>query len=185
MKRKRWIAVLLAVVMCVAVLTACSSGKQGGFEGPSLGTFIGQDINGNEYTQDMFKGYDLTLVNLFTTWCNPCVAEMPELEKLYQQWKDEGVNVVGFVLDVLDEDGKIVQENLGVAQELVKQTGVTYPVLIPDATSLNGRLNGISSFPETFFVDGEGNVVGKAYVGSNNLEGWQEVVEKELAALKK
>jgi len=184
MKIRRWIAVLLAAVMCAAVLTACS-GKQDGFEGPSLGTFKGQDINGNEYTQDMFKGYDLTLVNLFTTWCTPCVAEMPELEKLYQQWKDEGVNVVGFVLDVLDEDGKIVQENLEGAQELVKQTGVTYPVLIPDATNLNGRLNGIDSFPETFFVDGEGNVVGKAYVGSNDLEGWQEVVEKELAALEK
>ncbi len=185
MKRKRWIAALLAAVLCAAVLAACSSGNQGGFEGPSLGEFTGEDINGNEYTQDMFKEYDLTLVNLFTTWCTPCVAEMPELEKLYQQMKDQGVNVVGFVLDVLDEDGKIVQENLEGAQELVKQTGVTYPVLIPDATNLNGRLTGISSFPETFFVDGEGNVVGKTYVGSNDLEGWLEAVENELAALKK
>jgi len=182
MKGKRWIAVLLAAVLCAAVLTAC--GKQGGFEGPSLGKFTGQDINGNEYNQDMFKDYDLTLVNLFTTWCTPCVAEMPELEKLYQQWKEQGVNVVGFVLDVLDEDGKVVQENLEGAQELVKQTGVTYPVLIPDTTNLNGRLDGIDSFPETFFVDGDGNVVGKTYVGSNNLEGWQEVVENELASLK-
>ncbi len=39
------------------------------------------------------------MVNIFTTWCSPCVAEMPELEKLYQQMKDKGVGVVGVVLD--------------------------------------------------------------------------------------
>jgi len=181
MECRKWIALLLAL----CVLTACAPGRQDGPDNPSLGDFSGEDINGNEYNQDMFKGYDLTLVNVFTTWCTPCVMELPELEKLYQQWKDEGVNVVGFVLDAVDEDGEIIQENLEAARELVEQTGVTYPVLIPDGTSLNGRLSGISSFPETFFVDGEGSVVSRAYVGSNDLAGWQEAVENELAALKK
>jgi len=157
---------------------------QSEFVGPSLGEFTAQDVNGNEYTQDMFKDYDLTLVNIFTTWCTPCVAEMPELEKLYQQMKDQGVNVVGFVLDVLNEKGEIVQEDLERAQELVERTGVTYPVLLPDSTYLNGRLTGIEAFPETFFVDKNGNVVGGTYSGSGGLEDWLEVVEQELAALK-
>ncbi len=156
---------------------------QSEFVGPSLGEFTTQDVDGNEYTQDMFKDYDLTLVNIFTTWCPPCVAEMPELEKLYQQMKDQGVNVVGFVLDVLNEEGEIVQEDLERAQELVKRTGVTYPVLLPDSGYLNGRLTGIDAFPETFFVDQDGNVVGGTYQGSGDLEDWLEVVEQELAAL--
>lgn len=154
------------------------------FVGPSLGEFTTQDVSGNEYTQEMFQDYDLTLVNIFTTWCTPCVAEMPELEKLYQQMKDQGVNVVGFVLDVLNEKGEIVQENLERAQELVEKTGVTYPVLLPDSGYLNGRLTGIEGFPETFFVDKDGNVVGGTYQGSGGLEDWLEVVEQELAGLK-
>jgi len=160
------------------------AGLQSTFVGPSLGTFTTQDVNGKEYTQDMFKDYDLTLVNIFATWCTPCVAEMPELEKLYQQMKDQGVNVVGFVMDVLDENAQTVPENLERAQVLVERTGVTYPVLLPDSTYLNGRLTGIEAFPETFFVDKDGNVVGGTYSGSAGLEDWLEVVEKELAALK-
>jgi len=208
MKNKKLLSALLAGVTCAAVLTACSSTAQPGgsstgessasqqisegssgtlqseFVGPSLGEFTTQDVNGNEYTQDLFKDYDLTLVNIFTTWCTPCVAEMPELEKLYQQMKDQGVNVVGFVLDVLNEKGEIVQADLERAQELVEKTGVTYPVLLPDSGYLSGRLTGIEAFPETFFVDKNGNVVGGTYSGSGGLEDWLEVVEQELAALK-
>jgi len=205
MKNKKIISVLLAGVMCISILTACSSTKPGApdgpdtnqqlpnetggklvseFVGPSLGEFTTQDVHGNEYTQDLFKDYDLTLVNIFTTWCSPCVAEMPELEKLYQQMKDQGVNVVGFVLDVLNEKGEIVQADLERAQELVEKTGVTYPVLLPDSGYLNGRLTGIEGFPETFFVDKDGNVVGGTYQGSGGLEDWLEVVEQELADLK-
>lgn len=216
MKNKKLISTLLAGLLCVGILTACSSAQPeasapdepstsqqtsgdpntslplpdetGGelvseFVGPSLGEFTTQDVNGNEYTQDMFQDYDLTLVNIFTTWCTPCVAEMPELEKLYQQMKDQGVNVVGFVLDVLNEKGEIVQTDLECAQELVEKTGVTYPVLLPDSGYLNGRLTGIEGFPETFFVDKDGNVVGGTYQGSGGLEDWLEVVEQELAAL--
>jgi len=208
MKHQKMISALLASVMCASALTACSPAPQSGaspsdepsvsqelpeegggtlqseFVGPSLGSFTTQDVGGKEYTQEMFKDYDLTLVNIFTTWCTPCVAEMPELEKLYQQMKDQGVNVVGFVLDVLNEKGEIVQADLERAQELVKRTGVTYPVLLPDTGYLNGRLTGIEAFPETFFVDRDGNVVGGTYQGSAGLEDWLAVVEQELAALK-
>jgi len=45
---------------------------------------------------------------------------------------------------------------------------------------MNGRLNGISAFPETFFVDKNGNIVGETYSGSHSLEDWKEIVEKEL-----
>lgn len=206
MKHQKIISALLAGIMCTAALSACSStppetpapaessagqqlpdepdgALQSEFAGPSLGEFTTQDVFGTEYTQDMFQDYDLTLVNIFTTWCSPCVAEMPELEELYQQRKDQGVNVVGFVLDVLDENKEIVQADLERAQELVKRTGVTYPVLLPDSSYLNGRLTGITGFPETFFVDRDGNVAGGTYQGSGRLEDWLAVVDKELAAL--
>lgn len=149
----------------------------------SVGEFTTQDVNGNEYTQDMFKEHDLTMVNIFTTWCTPCVEEMPDLEKLYQQMEEQGVGVVGVVLDVLNEKGEIVQDDLERAQLLVERTGVTYPVILPDSTYMNGRLIGIEGFPETFFVDKEGNIVGETYSGNGDLEYWLSVVEKEMAAL--
>lgn len=150
----------------------------------SVGDFTTLDVNCNEVTQDIFAENELTMVNVFATWCSPCVAEMPDLEKLHQQMKDKNVGVVGVVLDVLNKKGEIVNEDLERAQLLVKETGVTYPVLLPDSGYFNGRLTGIEALPETFFVDKNGNIVGESYSGSGGLEDWIEVVERELANLK-
>ncbi len=179
-KVKRVIMPLLAAALSLAILTGCG-GKAPGVS--SLGNVTTQDINGDSVTQEIFAQHRLTLVNIFTTWCTPCVQEMPELEKLHQQVAEEDVGVVGVVLDVLDEKGEIVQETLEHAQELVEKTGVTYPVLLPDSTYFNSRLTGIGAFPETFFVDSQGKLVGETYSGSGDLEYWLEVVENELAGL--
>lgn len=150
----------------------------------NVGTFETTDIDGNTYTEKVFSDYDLTLVNAFTTWCSPCVNEMPELEELYQEMKDQGVGVVGMVLDSVSEDGTPDDSIVQKAQLLKEKTGVTYPLLIPDKGFLNGRISGLQSFPESFFVDKEGNIVGDPIMGSNTFDGWKEAVEKQLAALK-
>lgn len=150
----------------------------------NVGTFETTDIDGNTYTEKVFSDYDLTLVNAFTTWCSPCVNEMPELEKLYQEMKDQGVGVVGMVLDSVSEDGTPDDSIVQKAQLLKEKTGVTYPLLIPDKGFLNGRISGLQSFPESFFVDKDGNIVGDPIMGSNTFDGWKEAVEKQLAALK-
>lgn len=150
----------------------------------NVGTFETTDIDGNTYTEKVFSDYDLTLVNAFTTWCSPCVNEMPELEELYQEMKDQGVGVVGMVLDSVSEDGTPDDSIVQKAQLLKKKTGVTYPLLIPDKGFLNGRISGLQSFPESFFVDKDGNIVSDPIMGSNTFDGWKETVEKQLAALK-
>ena len=149
----------------------------------NVGTFETTDIDGNTYTEKVFSDYDLTLVNAFTTWCSPCVNEMPELEKLYQEMKDQGVGVVGMVLDSVSEDGTPDDSIVQKAQLLKEKTGVTYPLLIPDKGFLNGRISGLQSFPESFFVDKDGNIVSDPIMGSNTFDGWKEAVEKQLAAL--
>lgn len=150
----------------------------------TVGTFETTDIDGNAYTDKVFSDYDLTLVNAFTTWCSPCVNEMPELEKLYEEMKEQGVGVVGMVLDTVGDDGSVNDETVKKAQVLKEKTGVTYPLLIPDSGFLNGRIQGLQSFPESFFVDKEGNIVGDPIMGSNDFDGWKEAVENQLAALK-
>lgn len=202
---KRILALLTAAVLAISLMSACANNAGASDEGDgqsatgacdaqgqpsagagaqSVGDFTTQDLDGNTVTQDIFAENELTMVNVFATWCSPCVAEMPDLEELHQQMKDKDVGVVGVVLDVLNENGEIVDEDLESAQLLVDETGVTYPVLLPDSTYFNGRLTGIEALPETFFVDSSGNIVGEKYVGSGGLEDWTKVVETELANLK-
>ena len=150
-------------------------------EGTNVGKFETTGVDGKTYTQDIFSKYDLTMVNVFTTWCSPCINEIPDLEKLYQEMKDKGVGVVGVTRDTIGSGGKQDEEAVKKAQVIQEKTKASYPFLIPDSGMMNGRLNGISAFPETFFVDKNGNIVGETYSGSHSLDEWKEIVEKELA----
>lgn len=146
-------------------------------EGGSLGEFSMEDVNGETYTQEMFAEHDLTMINVFTTWCSPCIREIPDLEKLSKEMEGQGVQVIGIVLDIA---GNADEETIEKAKLLAEKTGASYPFLIPDAGYLNGRLAGISAVPETFFVDKEGNIVGETYSGSRSFEDWKGIVETEL-----
>ncbi|MBU5482020.1 TlpA family protein disulfide reductase [Blautia sp. MSJ-19] len=149
----------------------------------SVGSFETTGIGGDTYTEKVFSDYDLTLVNIFTTWCSPCVNEIPELEKLYQEMKDSGIGVVGVVLDTVDADGNQDEDTVKKAEILREKTKASYPFLIPDSTMMNGRLNGVAAFPETFFVDKNGNIVGDTYTGSHSLSEWEDIVKKEFDKL--
>ena len=151
----------------------------------SVGKFETTGIDGKTYTETVFSDYDLTLVNVFTTWCSPCVKEIPELQELYKEMKEKGVGVAGVVLDTTDEKGNQDEEAVKKAGILQEKTKAEYPFLIPDTTMMNGRLQGISAFPETFFVDKDGNIVGDTYTGSHTLDEWKEIVEKELKNVSK
>lgn len=162
--------------------TAFSEDRIDGVE--TVGTFSAEDIFGTAYTQELFRDYDLTLVNIFATWCSPCVEEIPELEKLRQQYAQKGIKlgVVAVVMDVKTTDG-IDEGALDRAKALYERSGAQFPFLIPDDGNMNGRLTGIAAYPESFFVDSNGNIVSEPYVGANSLEGWATVVDTELAAL--
>ncbi len=188
MKKNKCYALFLSGLCCLTLLNGCASKKSSAPQeqsvaedsktsGASVGDFSMQDIQGETYTQDMFSDYDLTMVNVFTTWCTPCVNEIPDLQKLWEEEKDQGVNVVGIVLDSIDSSGVADQEIIEKAKVLAERTGATYPFLIPDKGYLNGRLSGINAVPETFFVDKDGNIVGETYSGSRSLEDWKSILE--------
>lgn len=146
----------------------------------NVGDFKTTDIEGNAVTKDIFAENDLTLVNVFATWCGPCVQEMPELAKLHKEMADKKVGVVAVVMDALDMYGNVDEDVLGQAKVLKDRAKVTFPMLVPDGTAMNGQLIGINSVPTSFFVDKDGNIVGETYVGARDLEGWKEIIEQEL-----
>lgn len=151
----------------------------------SVGNFTTMDVFGTAYDQTVFAGYDLTLVNLFATWCSPCVQEMPELEQLRQECAAKGIKlgVIAMVMDAKNDNGTD-SDAIEKAKKLSETSRAQFPFLIPEETMLNGRLEGIMAYPESFFVDGNGNIVSDPYVGAKSQADWYQIVETELADLK-
>ena len=142
-----------------------------------------KDIEGKEFSSKDFANYDLTMVNVFATWCTACVQEIPALTEVQKEMQEKGVNIVGVVTDTVDDSGEN-QEALDKAKLIMERTKANYSFLMPDKSNFNGRLNGIQALPETFFVDKNGQIVGETYSGSHNKKDWMEIIEKELAAVK-
>ena len=142
-----------------------------------------KDIHGKEFSSKDFANYDLTMVNVFATWCTACIQEIPDLVEVQKEMQAKGVNIIGIVTDTVDDTGEN-QEALEKAKLIQEKTKANYSFLMPDKTNFNGRLNGIQALPETFFVDKNGQIVGETYSGSHNKKDWTAIIEKELSALK-
>ena len=197
---KRIISAFLLLIMALS-LTACgkapaeqeNSGNAGSmqpafsasgasdFEPVSLGDFSAQDLDGNAVTKDIFADYDLTMVNLWTTTCSYCIEEMPILNELRKEFQEDGVsfNIISVCMDVGNTE-EIDEEKLKKAKEIVETAGAEYPTLVPDSVLLEGRLNGVQAFPESFFVDRDGNVVSEAYVGALPKNHWRVTMKNEI-----
>ena len=149
----------------------------------NIGDFQTVNIYGNAVTKDIFANYDLTLVNVFTTDSSPCIQQIPQLEKVKNEMQQKSVQVIGIVYDAMQQDA-IEPQVIEKAKQLHQQLGVTYDFIVPDAVLMQGRLKGSTTFPETFFVDKQGNIIGKYYLGARPKQDWIEIIEQEWNAWK-
>lgn len=143
-----------------------------------------QNLSGEAVDASLFEGKTLTLLNVWTTWCGPCVQEIPHLQALHTALAAQGVQVVGVLYDGV-KDASLAPDEAALAsgRELVETLGVTYPNLLPDASLMEGLLANIMAFPTSFFIDGEGNLVGDPIMGSMDEAGWAAEIEARLAML--
>lgn len=152
--------------------------------GDAIMPFATTDLNGNPVTESIFSNAKLTLLNVWATWCSPCVAEMPHLGELNREMADMGVQVVGIMADAVDATGgEIDSENIEMGRVICERTGADYVNLVPDATLTANLLDGIPGFPGTFFVDENGQIIGELLLGSRDKEGWRATIEEHLAML--
>lgn len=118
--------------------------------------FTLKDQFGNTHTLADYKGKTIFL-NFWATWCGPCKAELPDIQKLYEKYSEETeeeVVVLGVAGPKMGNE-KTEEEII----EFLEENELTYPVLMDtDWTLFQGY--GISSFPTTFMIDKEGNVFG-------------------------
>ncbi|MDO4552815.1 MAG: TlpA disulfide reductase family protein [Bacillota bacterium] len=193
-----WKSLIFVIVMTAALLLAACAGTEtepgtdadsqpeesaDAAERPDLlGSFTATDLNGDPADQSIFDGYELTMVNVWATFCGPCLQEMPDLGELAEEYSDQGVQIVGLVADVLESDGTISQEQVDLAREIVTETGANYLHLLP-SEDLYGILAQCQFVPTTFFVDSEGKQVGRAYVQAMSKSQWKEVIQSVLAEM--
>lgn len=124
------------------------------------------DSDGGTVTLSDYSDKKLIMINMFESWCGPCAAEMPELEKLYNDYKERGFVILG-VYTGSSEESEV--------RELVGETGVTYPVLKDASGSLAAFDTGY--VPTTVFMRPDGTVLGdEPVVGAKSYEEWETIV---------
>jgi thiol-disulfide isomerase/thioredoxin len=131
-------------------------------------------------TNDVFADYEVTMVNIWASYCNPCVNEMPDLAELNGEYQDQGFQIVGIILDATDSKGSVDDAVLADAMDIIESTGADYTHIIPSAAMLGAYLRNISSVPTTVFVNSEGGIIGSAYVGSRSKADWAAIIDEKL-----
>lgn len=137
------------------------------------------DLDGNPVVVgDYIKDNKVTLINFWATFCGPCINEMPELAIIEQEYKDKGFEILGMTCDIVDSDDNIDEDILLDALDILKDTGVEYPVFI--ATNELIDYSQLSAYPTTLIVDSEGKLLMNPIVGSHTREEWIVIIEQAL-----
>jgi thiol-disulfide isomerase/thioredoxin len=175
----RLISVLGAFM--VLTLSACYSGGgpqrdfDGGGGGPSAlagAPALSYDLKRTDGRTDSLARHrgSVVLVNLWATWCPPCQAEIPDLERFSREYRSRGVVVLG-----VDQG-----ESLQAASAYARARGVTYPILL-DEHQEYGRSYAAIGLPTTVIVDRSGHVV-RGIDGALNLAQMRDAVASALAS---
>jgi len=126
--------------------------------------FLAPDFELQTTTGETIRLSDLrgqaVLVNLWATWCPPCRAEMPAIEKIYNEYKDDGFVVLGVDMTY--------QDTLADVAPFVDEYGLTFPILL-DTTGNVGTAYQLRSLPSSFFIDRDG-VISEVVIGGPMAE---------------
>lgn len=126
-------------------------------------------------SSDFFKSNNVTVVNYWFSTCKPCVGELPELEALNKKLAEKGGQVVGINTFTIDGDRTAISE----AKDILSKKGVTYKNIWFDSNSDAGKFtSGLFSYPTTYVVDKNGNIVGEPIVGAITEKNQAKTLEK-------
>jgi cytochrome c biogenesis protein CcmG/thiol:disulfide interchange protein DsbE len=110
------------------------------------------------------------VVNFWASWCVPCRDEAPVLQTTYERYRDQGLVVLGIDVNDFHQD----------ARRFMKRYGLTYPVVYDGKGSTVGKW-GVRGFPETFFVDRTGKLVGERIEGAVDIERNRDAFQRGVA----
>ena len=137
-------------------------------------SFETTDLDGNPVrSEDIFKEHEITMVNLWATWCGNCIREMPELAEMAERFAGKNVAIVGICQDADD--------SLEECKEILKESNVSYLNLMP-FEDLEEVLQWTGHLPTSYFFDSNGTVLCKAFIGApQTMEPYEEIINSLLA----
>ncbi|UFJ42834.1 thiol-disulfide oxidoreductase ResA [Brevibacillus humidisoli] len=153
---------LAALVFAVYSSFASESVLQAGDAAPN---FQLEQLGGGTITLDDLRGKPVVL-NFWGSWCKPCEAEMPELEKQYQKYGDD----VAFI-------GVNIGQTPITVEKFIEQVGVTFPILLDREREIT-KLYNIGPIPTTYFIDQNGTITDILVVQLT-----EQMIEEKLAKL--
>lgn len=107
-----------------------------------------QTLEGETVTLSELRG-QAVLVNLWATWCPPCRAEMPAIQKLYEEYKDQGFMVLAVNMTY--------QDNPQAVLPFTQENNLTFPILLEETGEM-ARKYELRSLPSSFFVNRNGTI---------------------------
>lgn len=134
--------------------------------------FNAKTISGEDVTEKIFAAKKITVVNIWGTFCPPCIAEMPDLGDMARALP-ANAQIIGIVCDTSENSPQIKK-----AQDIVGKANANFMNIIPDKNLLN-FLENIEAVPTTIFVNSKGEVVGKAIIGAD-VKGYKDELAKLL-----
>lgn len=160
---KRWIIIVAVVAMAgwavydFVIKADSDNGKVGLERGNLAPDFELNTLDGEAVNLSDFKG-ERVLLNFWGTWCPPCRAEMPDMQKFHEE-----SDVVILAVDALE-----TEKSVDSVHNFVEEFGVTFRVLLDEKSNIL-TMYGIQSFPTTFLIDSGGKIQNKA-IGPLNYE---------------
>jgi len=148
---------ILSIIMVLSMLLALSASAAE----VGLTDFTTTDMEGNTVTEEIFADYDMTMVNVWATWCGYCIEEMPDLAKLKDMLPDN-VNLIT-VCDDADYEPELTRK-------ILEESGANFQTLKITEEMYTSLLAYVYSFPTTFFVDSKGVPVVQPIIGVPSLE---------------
>lgn len=175
---------LICLLALSCLLSSCTQDNNISVEpGESVfGSFSATDMDGNIVDQTIFSNCKLTMINIWATFCSPCINEMPDLAVLHEAYGDD-FQIIGIPIDVIDRNSQVVEEKKNEAERIISTTGANYTHIIPSVSLNKAYLSGVQSVPETIFVDSTGRQVGVSYLGAKSREQWSNIIEAMLESL--
>lgn len=164
----------------VAAFAACGGGAQssGGAkspdsaqegEGTAATDFTGTDVNGQNLHLGDYLGKKAVLLDFWSTFCQPCIAEFPHLKRIHSAYKDKGFTVIAISMDG--------PETIADVKPFVQRNALNFPVLLDEDSQIAAIYNPKKSAPLSVLIDKKGNVV-KIHEGYN--PGDEETLEAEV-----
>uniref|UniRef100_UPI004055D3C2 redoxin domain-containing protein n=1 Tax=Acetatifactor sp. TaxID=1872090 RepID=UPI004055D3C2 len=184
--KSKFLMILLATMLLVGcgtpgeADTKASIGaveEDAGADEPYILSFEATTTDGESINSDCFAESKLTMINVWATYCNPCLSEMPDLGEIASSYDIADFQMLGIVSDVTNEADAA---DIEYAKELITETKANYPHLLLNESLYRNLVGGVEAVPTTFFVNQKSEVLGYV-MGAQTKEVWEEIINGLLA----